>query len=206
LGIFSESATGPDDPHVSNSWRTICALEAEELKKESYGADLLQTIGFVYVAKAKHHLATNQTFLGVGGWLHNVQGKYHVFSETVSTLRSAIELKAVFDQIHAAEKAGNLSPEEKRKLEEQAAEKGLQALFKGAKLEIESVLRETCDRILEDPSIPSEKAHLRAVALQMLGEAYMSVRKEDEERKDENDYVRVETKSSRSREQQRMQR
>jgi len=36
----------------------------------------------------------------------------------------------VFDQIQAAEKAGNLSPEEKKKLEEQAAEKGLQALFK----------------------------------------------------------------------------
>lgn len=48
----------------------------------------------------------------------------------VSTLRSAIELKSVFDQIQAAEKAGNLSPEEKKKLEEQAAEKGLQALFK----------------------------------------------------------------------------
>jgi hypothetical protein len=39
-------------------------------------------------------------------------------------------LKTVFDQIAAAEKAGNLSPEEKKKLEEQAAEKGIQALFK----------------------------------------------------------------------------
>ena len=48
----------------------------------------------------------------------------------VSTLRSAIELKSVFDQIQAAEKAGNLSPEEKKRLEESAAEKGLQALFK----------------------------------------------------------------------------
>lgn len=48
----------------------------------------------------------------------------------MSTLRSAMELKAVFDQIQAAEKAGNLSPDEKRRLEEQAAEKGLQALFK----------------------------------------------------------------------------
>ena len=48
----------------------------------------------------------------------------------MSTLRAAIELKSVFDQIQAAEKAGNLSPEEKKKLEEQAAEKGLQALFK----------------------------------------------------------------------------
>ena len=99
LGIFTESATGPDDQDVAHSWRTISELEAEyvsyvsisnvvecvycrELKRESYGVELLQTIGFVYMSKAKHHLATNQTFLGVGGWLHNVQGKYHVFSET----------------------------------------------------------------------------------------------------------------------------
>ena len=124
-----------------------------------------------------------------------------------------MELKAVFDQIQAAERDGNLSPEEKRKLEEQAAEKGLQALFKashapfplptpltrtpqGAKLEIESVLRETCDKVLEDPSIGHAKANLRAVALQILGEAYVSVRKEDEERKEENEYIRIDTKGS----------
>ena len=50
----------------------------------------------------------------------------------MSTLRAAIELKSVFDQIQAAEKAGNLRPEERQKLEEQAAEKAIQALFKVA--------------------------------------------------------------------------
>ena len=55
---------------------------SRDLKRESYGIDLLQAIGFVYASKAKQYLATNQTFLGVGGWFHNVQGKYHVFSET----------------------------------------------------------------------------------------------------------------------------
>ena len=136
---------------------------------------------------------------------------------SVSTLRAALELKAVFDQIQAAETAGNLSPEEKKRLEDQAAEKGIQALFKvrtflawrgnidvnacfqGTKLEVESVLRETCDRVLGDPSIPREKAHLRAVALQMLGQAYTSVRKEQDEAKEEAEYVRVETKNSRER-------
>ncbi|KAG6833157.1 hypothetical protein H0H87_010544 [Tephrocybe sp. NHM501043] len=200
LGIFTESATGPNDPDVSQSWRTICELEAEELKRESYGLELLHAVGFVYSAKAKHFLATNQTLFGVGGWLHNVQGKYHVFSETVSTLRSAIELKSVFDQIAAAEKAGNLTPEEKKKLEEQAAEKGLQALFKGTKLEIESVLRETCDRVLEDPNISRDKAQLRAVALQILGEAFMSARKDDGSSNEDSEYVKVETKNSRARE------
>lgn len=199
LGIFTESATSPEDPDVSSSWRTICQLEAEELKRESYGVELLQAIGFVYASKAKHYLATNQTFFGVGGWLHNVQGKYHVFSETVSTVRAALELKSVFDQIQAAEKAGNLSPEEKTKLEEQAAEKGLQALFKGTKLEVESVLRETCDRVLSDPAVNRDKAQLRAVALQMLGEAYMNVKKDSGPLED-SDYVRIDTKGSRARE------
>ena len=53
-----------------------------ELKKESYGVELLQCIGYVYLSKGKQFLASSQTFLGVGGWLHNVQGKYHTFSET----------------------------------------------------------------------------------------------------------------------------
>jgi curved DNA-binding protein CbpA len=200
LAIFSESATGPNDRDVISSWRQICLIEANELKKESYGVELLHTIGFTYVSKAKHHLATNQSFMGVGGWLHNVQGKYHVFSETVSTLRAAIELKSVFDQLAAAEKAGNLSPEERKKLEEQAAEKGLQALLKGTKLEVESVLRETCDRVLEDTSITAEKRQLRAVALQIMGEAFSSVKKEAEEQQEEAEYVRVDTKASKERE------
>jgi hypothetical protein len=61
-------------------------------------------------------------------------------------------------------------------------------LFQGTKLEIESVLRETCDRVLSsDPTPPPrssqkhpypvgqtpvsrEKLHLRAVALQIMGD------------------------------------
>ena len=82
LSIFTESATSPNDAQVTESFRTICRLEAEELKQESYGVDLLHAIGFVYAQKGKQSLASNQTFLGMGGWLHNVQGKYHVFSET----------------------------------------------------------------------------------------------------------------------------
>ncbi|KIY68191.1 DnaJ-domain-containing protein [Cylindrobasidium torrendii FP15055 ss-10] len=262
LSVFTEAASGPDDKEMLRSWKMTCELEAEDLKAESYGVDLLHAVGFVYASKAKHFLATHQSFLGVGGWLHNVQGKYHVFSETVSTLRSAIELKAMFDQIQAAEKAG-LSPEEKKRLEEAAAEKGLHALFKGAKLEIESVLRETCDRVLEDPALAAaptsggrttqavaaasksgsisstrslsptgfagnfasavgfgsstpaqsaaaseaaaraaaaaQRAELRAIGLQILGEAYMAVKKDGAEGAEADDFVKVETKESKAR-------
>lgn len=93
--------------------------------------------------------------MGVGGWLHGVQSKYHVFSETcvrslslapaslrtlpiiiiiitnsrtcrygdsLSTVRAALEVKQVFEQLAEAEKGG-VTPEQKQKLEEQATEK-----------------------------------------------------------------------------------
>ena len=53
--------------------------------------------------------------------------------------------------------------------------------------------------MLEDPNITPRTAQLRAVALQILGEAYMGVRKETDEAQEESEYVRVETKSSRKR-------
>lgn len=142
----------------------------------------------------------------------------------MSTIRAAVDLKQTFDQIAAAEKAGNLSAEEKKKLEEAAAEKAcitssmsfssfllsinnivigypntfqgnttslwrlpsLTCYVQGTKLEIESVLREVCDRVLSpDPqprrqsnepypvspaSVSLEKLHFRAFALQIMGE------------------------------------
>ena len=133
----------------------------------------------------------------------------------------------MFDQLQAAEKAGGLSPEERKKLEEQAAEKGVQALFKGTKLEVESVLREVCDRLL-DVGAGRDKVLLRAIALQILGEAYMAVKKDPDApglgtglggmaqsgqgraqgpassargngMGDDSEYVKVETKASRER-------
>ncbi|KAJ7578995.1 DnaJ-domain-containing protein [Mycena floridula] len=223
LSIFTESAVSPDDPDVTMSFRTICELEAEDLSHESYGPSLLYTIGMVYTFKAKAFLASSATIMGVptfgvGGWFKNVQGKWDVFSETVSTLRAALDLKATFEALQAAETAGNLSPEERKRLEEQAAEKGLEALFKGTKLEIQSILRETCDIVLSTPSATNptaaaHQAHMRAIALNIMGEAYMKFGNPHVDHKDptsnsapspagsglgdDSEYVRVDTKKSR---------
>ena len=64
---------------------------------------------------------------------------------------------------------------------------------------MESILRETCERVLEDPTITREKAQLRAIALQMLGEAFMNVKKDDAGKSEDSEYVKVETKRSRAR-------
>ena len=53
--------------------------------------------------------------------------------------------------------------------------------------------------MLEDPNVSRDKAQLRAVALQVLGEAFMAARKDDVSTYEESEYVKVETKSSRAR-------
>ena len=73
------------------------------------------------------------------------------------------------------------------------------SLNQGTKLEIESVLRETCDRVLEAEGVPRYNAQLRAVALQILGQAYVDVRKDEDVAKEESEYVRIEPKNSRAR-------
>lgn len=65
-------------------------------------------------------------------------------------------------------------------------------------------MRETCDRVLEDTTVSRSKATLRAIALQIIGEAYMTVKKEsDNNAPDESEYVRVDTRTSRERDRQR---
>lgn len=43
-------------------------------------------------------------------------------------------------------------------------------LWKSAKLEVEGVIRETCDKVLSDPEVSREKRDLRAAAMQLMGE------------------------------------
>ena len=62
------------------------------------------------------------------------------------------------------------------------------------------MLRETCDRVLNDTTIPRDTAVLRAAALQILGDVFSAVRSErDDEARDDGEYVRIETKNSRQR-------
>ncbi|WWC92369.1 uncharacterized protein L201_007326 [Kwoniella dendrophila CBS 6074] len=195
LNIYTEAAKGPEDKLVGASFREICRLEAEDLKEESYGTELLNAIGRAYQAKSAQHMASSQ--FAPLGWFHGAKNTFNVMGDTVATVRSALELKAVFDKLQQAEHSG-MSPEELRKLEEQAAEQGIRTLWKGAKLEVESVVRETCERVLTEPSVPKEKLHMRAHALGLMAEAYLAIRKDGESAPGE-DFVKVETPASKQR-------
>ncbi|KAL8286722.1 hypothetical protein RQP46_004250 [Phenoliferia psychrophenolica] len=178
IALFTEQAIGEEDQGTTDAVRAIWTIKAEELKQESYGVELLQTVGVAYSMKSKHYLAsTGPVPFGLAGWFHSARSTVHIVNETVSTVRSAYALKEVFEKLSAAEKSG-LSDEKKKELEDKAAQMGLHALFKGAKLEVQSVVREVCDRILGE-DIPIADLRKRAVAIGILGTVYESVKKDE---------------------------
>lgn len=129
ISIFTEQARSPVDEPVRKSVRAIWTIEAEELKDESHGVELLQSIGSTYLQRAQQYSAASGTPLGLGGWWSGMKQTATLFSDTYSTLRSAYELTDIFKELAAAEEKG-LSEEKRKELEEKAAAKGMQALFK----------------------------------------------------------------------------
>ncbi|SAM07082.1 hypothetical protein [Absidia glauca] len=172
LSLYTEL---PDTSESSvQAFKSIVQIEAEELKTENYGVELLHAIGYTYLAKANQYLGKNIAF-GLGGMFHSVKEKGYIFSETVGTLRTALDLQSSFSELQKAEEKG-LTEEQRQKLEEEAAAKGLQAIWRGSKLEVESVLRDVCDKVLSDPTASRETRKQRAVGLRMIGNIYQKVK------------------------------
>ena len=136
-------------------------------------------MGFIYGAKSRHYAASNGMLGSLGGIFHAASSSFHTVRETVSTFRAALDLKSVFDELAKAEEEG-ITEERKKQLEDKAAEKGLHALFKSAKLEIESIIRDVCDRVLYDTRLSRQTQKLRADALGIVGHVYVHVQSDED--------------------------
>ncbi|KAJ3196130.1 hypothetical protein HK101_009963 [Irineochytrium annulatum] len=221
------------------SFKTFVSLEADQLRLESYGVELLHAIGFTYSLKASQFAAkvdaeegpVLKRAWGLGSrWYGVMREKAHIVGETVGTFKTAIDLQTSFAKLQEMEKkkegkrkdplangsaeggeaggpsgaggATNGSPgaatngrakdatsedheeyeptqeerELRQRLEAEAAMKGLEALWRGSKLEVESVLREVCDRVLGDEKITREMRRRRIEALRVLGAVYESAK------------------------------
>ncbi|WFD42224.1 hypothetical protein MPSI1_000865 [Malassezia psittaci] len=187
LSIYTESlSTATNESQADEARRgfhEIIRMEAEELKTENYGVELLHAVGFVYLAKSRHYLASNSVFGSLGGMFYAASSSFHTVRETVSTVRAALELKSIFEELAKAEEQG-ITEERKKQLEDQAAEKGMHALFKGAKLEVESIIREVADRCLYDSDVSKQTQRLRADALAIVGDVYSHVQADPEQKTD----------------------
>lgn len=87
ISIFSESDMKQD---VANAFQEIIKYDAETLKMESFGLQILHTIGAIYKSKAKIFLK-NQTMFGWGGIWSLVKDKGLLVKDTFSAVSSALD-------------------------------------------------------------------------------------------------------------------
>ncbi|KAI8878321.1 DnaJ-domain-containing protein [Backusella circina FSU 941] len=158
LNLYTDSA---------ESFQEQIKLEADKLKNESYGLELLHAIGGVYQLRAKHYLGIKgggmpSVFLGM-------KQKKHIVKQLWTTVKVTLDAQSAHEQISKAEE---MDDAEKMKLEEELTTKTYKALWQTSKFEVEATLRSVCDKLLQDKSVDSKIRYKRAEALKWIGYIY----------------------------------
>ncbi|KAI5951128.1 DJP1 [Candida jiufengensis] len=94
LSLLTETDMKDD---VIESFKAKIRYEAESLKMESFGLDILHTIGYVYKSKSKIFLK-NQTFFGWGGLWWSVKEKGGVVKDTFRTVSAALDAQRTMEE------------------------------------------------------------------------------------------------------------
>lgn len=175
--LLDKLALYTEGHYTANEFIEYCAKEASNLHQESFGPELLKSVGYVYSMRAKQFLGKS-SFLGISSMYHSIKEKGHIVSQVYSTISAAHEMYADVQRQHRNNRDGKdnstrpyQSPNgQQQEAIEIDAEKLKRVIWQTASLEVESVLREVCDAVLCN----TDKQHLklRAEALKMLGDAY----------------------------------
>ncbi|KAG8887474.1 hypothetical protein FRB98_009555 [Tulasnella sp. 332] len=149
--------------------------EADDLKLESFGIELLHTIGNIYMMKATSALKSRK-MLGIPGFFSRLKEKGSMVKDACVGVQSIME-----DMARRQEKGEEVPEEELRAMEEDLTGKILLASWRGTRFEVSQVLREVCDKVLRDPEASEDVLVRRAKAIMMTGALYKAVEADESE-------------------------
>ena len=213
LSILTESVYDDD---CKESFRKKFEEEANLLKMESFGLDILHTIGDVYCDQAKIFLGSQQISWDHWNVPHSMRSKGGLVMDTLRTVSAALDAQNTLKELEKMKEAtqsdeplldkrGNEQP---KPTTEQLAEqeqilmgKVLSAAWFGSKFEIMSTLKSVCNKVLQDKSVPLETRIRRAEALKILGKVFQSAyrtKSEQEEAQVFEELVAEATKKTKS--------
>jgi X-domain of DnaJ-containing len=173
ISILTEMNDGPES---TRAFKEKMKLEVENLKMESFGLEILHAVGTTYVQKATSFLKS-QKFLGISGFFSRLKDKGTLAKETWSTISSALDAQMTIEEMAKLEEKGGEDWTDERKVEYERRVTGkiLAAAWRGSKFEIQSVLRDVCDKVLNDKTVPLQKRVERAHALVICGTIFEEV-------------------------------
>jgi hypothetical protein len=119
----------------------------------------------------------SQKFLGISGFFSRLKDKGTLAKETWNTISTAIDAQMTMEEMAKMEEKGGeeWTDERKAEYEKRVIGKILAAAWKGSRYEIQGVLRDVCDKILNDKHVKLEKRVERAHALVISGTIYQNV-------------------------------
>lgn len=173
ISVWTETDKGPD---VTKAFEEKIRLEVENLKMESFGLEILHAVGTTYLQKATNMLKS-QKFLGITGFFSRIKDKGTLAKETWNTISTAIDAQMTMEEMAKMEEKGgeDWTDEKKAEYERRVTGKILAAAWKGSRFEIQGVLREVCDKVLNDKNVNMNKRLERAQALVLCGTIYQKV-------------------------------
>ncbi|KAL8813906.1 MAG: hypothetical protein Q9223_006832 [Gallowayella weberi] len=188
ISVWTETDKGPD---VTKAFQEKTRLEVENLKMESFGLEILHAVGTTYLQKASSFLKS-QKFLGISGFFSRLKDKGTWAKDTWNTISTAIDAQVTMEEMAKMEEKGgeDWTDEKKAEYERRVTGKILAAAWKGSRYEIQSVLRDVCDKVLNDKNVRMEKRVERAQALVLAGTIYQKAERDPDE---EGDYMAFES-------------
>jgi len=124
--------------------------------------------------------------LGISGFFSRLKDKGTLAKDTWNTISSALDAQTTIEEMVKLEEKGgeDWTVEKKVEYERRVTGKILAAAWRGSKFEIQGVLRDVCDRILDDKKVPLEKRIERARALVICGNVFQQAKRNPEEEAD----------------------
>jgi len=159
---------GEKDDSETLAFEARMRREADDMKLESFGVELLHTIGSIYIMKATSFLKSKK-FLGIPGFFSRLKEKGSMAKEAWGVIGSALGVQQVMQEMEKLQAKGELAEEELRALEEDITGKIMLASWRGTRFEVTQVLREVCDNVLKDHTASDLVLFNRAKGLLLMG-------------------------------------
>ncbi|KAG2136174.1 X-domain of DnaJ-containing-domain-containing protein [Suillus cothurnatus] len=162
-------APGDKEDPETKAFESRMRLEADDLKLESFGVELLHAIGTVYMMKATSFMKSKK-FLGIAGFWSRMKEKGSVAKDAWGVIGSAFSVQSLMSEMDRLQKKGELDEDVLRALEEDVTGKIMLASWRGTRFEVVQVLREVRSRLIRRQS--DQVLFHRAKGLMIMGHIF----------------------------------
>ncbi|QLG73838.1 hypothetical protein HG535_0F03490 [Zygotorulaspora mrakii] len=153
--------------------------EIEEMKLESFGLELLHCLAKCYKTKANNFILSKKTH-GISKLYTGVRDNARNAKSVYSLLSTGMDAYKAMEQMNETN-LDEMEEYERAKFESMMAGKALGVMWAMSKYELESKLKEVCNQILNDNTVPTKERLLKAKGLLLMADKFSKAKRSPEE-------------------------